>query len=312
MSDVYDLVIIGGGPAGCAAAVYAARKRLRTAIIAESFGGQSIDSLDVQNWIGTISIPGPELANILRKHVEAYASDVLDIKEGERVKEIRKDGKMERLFILETDKDIYEARAVLVATGGSRRKLDIPGAKEFDGKGIVYCASCDAPLFAGMEVVVVGGGNAGFEAAAQLTAYAQSITILARTDFKADQLTIDKVLSDSKVKAIKNAIPVQVKGDKFVNALVYKNTESGEMVEIKVSGIFVEIGNIPATNFVAELVELDENKKIKIDHKTQRTSTPGIWAAGDCTDGLFHQNNIAMGDAVKALEDIYLQLHKNN
>lgn len=303
---MYDLIIIGGGPAGCAAAVYAARKKLKSAIIAASFGGQSIDSLDIQNWIGTPSIPGPELAVMLKKHVETYAADILDIKEGESVSKIeQKDGG----FAIITDKGSYHSRAVLVTTGGARRKLEVPGAAEFDSKGIVYCASCDAPLFGDMDVVVVGGGNAGFEAAAQLTAYARSITLLARSEFKADEVTIEKVLSNPKVNAIKGATPIEVKGNKFVTALVYKNKD-GENIEIPVSGIFVEIGNVPATGFVENLLELDQFNKIKIDHKTQRTSVPGIWAAGDCTDGLFHQNNIAAGDAVKALEDIYIELHK--
>lgn len=318
MSNIYDLIIIGGGPAGSAAAVYASRKKLKTAIIAESFGGQSIDSLDIQNWIGTISISGPELAEKLRSHVKAYASDVLDIKEGERVNAIAPTpegigGPTESVgqgFLVKTDTGEYKTRAVLVTTGGSRRKLDVPGAKEFDGRGIVYCASCDAPLFADKDVVVIGGGNAAFEAAAQLTEYAKSITLLVRTKFKADEVTMEKVLKNPKVKAIEGVIPTEVKGDKFVTAFVYENKDTGEKTEIPAEGIFVEIGNLPATGFVKDLVELDEFGKIKIDHKTQRTSLSGLWAAGDCTDGLFHQNNIAAGDAVKALEDIYIELHK--
>ncbi len=306
---IYDLIIIGGGPAGSAAAVYAARKRLKTAIIAESFGGQSIDSLDVQNWIGTISIPGPDLAKILKDHVKAYAADTLDIKEGERVSEIErlKEEKIEK-FLVKTNAGEYETRAVLITTGGSRRKLEIPGAKEFDGRGIVYCASCDAPLFGEQDVAVIGGGNAAFEAAAQLTEHAKSIILITRTDFRADPITTEKVLKHPKVTAVRNAVPVEVKGEKFVNALVYET--EGKKIEIPVTGIFVEIGNIPATGFVQNLVDLDKFSKIIIDHKTQRTNIPGIWAAGDCTDGLFHQNNIAAGDAVKALEDIYIELHK--
>ena len=304
---MYDLIIIGGGPAGSAAAVYAARKRLKTLIVTESFGGQSVESLEIQNWIGTPKISGENLAKALKEHVKAYASDVLDIKEGERVKNILQD---DQSFIIETNKDSYKTRAVLITTGGSRRKLEVPGAKEFEGRGIVYCASCDAPLFSGQEVVVIGGGNAGFESAAQLTEYATKITLLSRGDFRADEITINKVLENPKVTAIKNAVPVEVKGETIVTSLIYQDTNTEEKTEIKAGGIFVEIGQIPATEFIKDLVELDEFKKIKIDHKTQRTSRRGIWAAGDATDGLFHQNNIAAGDAVKALEDIYIQLHK--
>jgi NADH-dependent peroxiredoxin subunit F len=304
MSNIYDLIIIGGGPAGSAAAVYAARKRLKTAIIAESFGGQSIDSLDIQNWIGTISISGLDLAKNLKEHVKAYTDNVLEVKEGERVEKVEKKGDH---FLINNK---YETRAVLITTGGSRRKLEVPGAEEYDGKGIVYCASCDAPLFGGKDVAVIGGGNAGFEAAAQLTEYATSITLLSRGEFRADAITISKVLSDPKVKAIKNAVPIEIKGSKFVEALIYKDKD-GAVNEIPVQGVFVEIGNMPATGFVKDLVKLDAFGKIIIDHKTQRTSTAGIWAAGDCTDGLFHQNNIAAGDAVKALEDIYIELHKS-
>jgi len=306
----YQLVIIGGGPAGAAAGVYAARKQIKTALIAESFGGQSVESNDIQNWIGTPTITGMDLAKNFKEHVKAYAGSFVDIKEGERVNKvehIEKDG-----FVVTTNKDIYKTKTVLVATGGSRRKLEVQGAKEFEGKGITYCASCDGPFFADKDVVVIGGGNAGFESAAQLLAYCKSVTLLSRGEFRADPITVEKVLENPKMKAFANAVPVEVKGDKFVTSLVYKKTAPFvDQLEIPTEGIFVEIGHVPATSFVeATGVEMDEIKRIKIDHKTQRTSKLGIWAAGDCTDTLYHQNNIAAGDAVKALEDIYLELAK--
>lgn len=300
---MYDLAIIGGGPAGVAAGVYAARKRLRTVFVTESFGGQSIDSMGIENWIGTVSIPGPDLAKALEAHLRAYADGFVDIKTGSRVQNISKTGDG---FRVSTSGENFEAKTVLIATGSSRRKLEIKGAAEFENKGITYCASCDGPVFAGMDVAVIGGGNAGFETAAQLLAYAKSVTLLHRgTSYKADAVTVEKVLSHPNMKGLLNVEPVEAKGDKFLSALVYKDA-SGELVELPVSGIFVEIGLLPATGFAKEVLELNEVGQIKTDPRTGRTETLGIWAAGDCTDTLYHQNNIAAGDAVRALEDIYL------
>ncbi|HJN62748.1 MAG TPA: FAD-dependent oxidoreductase [Candidatus Paceibacterota bacterium] len=301
---MYDLIIIGGGPAGSAAGVYAARKKLKTLFLTVDFGGQSVVSADIQNWIGTISISGDKLAKDLKEHVLAYAKDVLDLKEGVRVSKIEKTGET---FKVSTEKgENFESKTVLVATGADRRKLKVPGAAEFENKGITYCASCDGPLFVDKDVVVIGGGNAGFETAAQLLAYTKSVTLLHRgPEFKADQITVQKVLKNPKMKAITNANTTEIEGDKFVSGLVYKDGESGETHEIQTEGIFVEIGLVPNTKFIEDFLELSEYKQIVVDSKNQRTSVDGVWAAGDCSDGLFHQNNIATGDAVKALEDIY-------
>ena len=305
----YDLIIIGGGPAGAAAGVYAARKQIKTALIAESFGGQSVESNQIQNWVGTTAISGVYLAKNLKEHVRAYADGFVDIKEGERVSKvehIEEDG-----FLVTTGKDIYKTKTILVASGSSRKKLDIPGAKEFEGKGITYCASCDGPFFANKDVVVIGGGNAGFETAAQLLAYCKSVTLISRGEFHADPVTVGKVMENPKMKALMNALPVEIKGDQFVKSFEYKRTTPFvNNFKIEVEGIFVEIGHTPATDFVDGLLDIDEFKRIKINHKTQRTSLEGIWAAGDCTDCLYHQNNIAAGDAVKALENIYLELQR--
>lgn len=312
----YDLAIIGGGPAGVSAGVYAARKRLKTAFITESFGGQSVESVGIENWIGTKNIAGPDFAKMLEEHLRAYAGEWVEIKTGERVTGISKgdDG-----FWVRTGKHNYQARTVLITTGSTRRKLDIPGAAEFENKGLTYCASCDGPLFADQDVAVVGGGNAGLETAAQLLAYAKSVTLLNRSNtFKADPVTVEKVLSHPNMRALKNAVPMAVRGDpigqanrasKFVSALVYKDAQTGEEKELPVTGIFVEIGLVPTTSFARGLIPLNKYKQIPVDPKTQKTPVDGIWAAGDATDGLYHQNNIAAGDAVKALEDIYLYLH---
>lgn len=306
----YDLIIIGGGPAGAAAGVYAARKQIKTLLIAESFGGQSIESSEIQNWIGTIAISGADLAKSLKEHVKFYADGFVDIKEGENVERVAP-GLGGEGFVITTAKNTYKTKTVLVATGSSRRKLEIPGAKEFEGKGITYCASCDGPFFTNKDVVVVGGGNAGFETAAQLLAYCKSVTLIEAEKFRADPITIKAVLDNSKMKAMENASPVEIKGDKFIKSLVYQKTAPfRDNIEIDTEGIFVEIGHMPATTFVEKLLDIDDFKRIKVDHQTQRSNIPGIWAAGDCTDILYHQNNIAVGDAIKALEDIFLELQR--
>ncbi len=303
----YDLIIIGGGPAGAGAGVYAARKRLKSLLITKEFGGQSTVSMDVQNWIGTVSISGDELARNFKKHLEAYKDSILDMKEGEMVIGIEK---RENGFAVKTDKNItYTGKTVLIVAGSARRKLSVPGAAEYENKGITYCASCDGPLFSGRDVVVIGGGNAGFETAAQLLAYTKSVTLLdAGETFRADPVTIEKVLTNPKMKALTNAEILEIKGDKMVAMIVYKNKKTGEQTELPTGGIFVEIGQIPATEFAKGVVEMNKVGHIVIDPRTQKTNVPGIWAAGDCTDVLYHQNNIAAGDAVRAVEDIYLSL----
>jgi alkyl hydroperoxide reductase subunit F len=308
---MYDLAIIGGGPAGVAAGVYAARKRLKTVFLAESIGGQSTDSTDIQNWIGTPTISGMDLAKNLEAHLKMYAADVVDLKLGNRVEKVERmdpsTSSGQAGFSIKTPKETLEAKAVLIATGGSRRKLSVPGAEEFENKGLTYCASCDGPLFAGQDVVVVGAGNAGFESAAQLLAYCKSVTLLNRSAdvTKADAATVNAVAVHPNFKLLNNTEPAEIKGGPFVKSVTIKNNQTGEATELSAAGVFVEIGMDSATGLVEGLVEMDEFKHIKVDAKNQRSSVTGIWSAGDCTDGLYHQNNIAAGDAVKALEDIY-------
>ena len=303
---MYDVAIIGGGPAGVAAGVYAARKRLNTIFIAETVGGQSTDSLDVQNWIGTPHISGLELSKALEKHLHEYAGEVLTLKLNERASRV---AKIPPGFSVTTAKGTYEARAVLLATGGTRRKLEVPGAKEFENKGLTYCASCDGPLFAGQDTVVVGGGNAGFETASQLLAYAKSVTLMSRSDFsRADATTVATVTANPHFTGLQYTMPSEIKGEGFVSSIVVKNSQTGETTEIPAAGVFVEIGMLPSTELVQGLVTLDSIGRVVVNAKNQRTSVDGIWAAGDCTDELYHQNNIAAGDGVKALEDIYFYL----
>lgn len=304
---MYDLAIIGGGPAGIAAGVYAARKRLNTIFIAETIGGQSVDSQDIQNWIGTPHVPGLEFQKLLESHLRTYADKSIELHIGERGELVERAGAE---FLIKTNKSIYHARSVFIATGGARKKLDIPGAQAFEHKGLTYCASCDGPLFAGQDTVVVGGGNAGFETAAQLLAYAKSVTLVHRSPecSRADKTTVDAVLAHPNMKLLINTEPIEIKGSNFVSSVVVKNKTTGAESEIPTAGVFVEIGMIPNTNLVKGLVDLDEWERIKVNPKNQRASTLGVWAAGDCSDELYHQNNIAAGDAVKALEDIYFFL----
>lgn len=311
---MYDLVIIGGGPAGTAAGVYAARKKLKTVLITEEFGGQSTDSPEVQNFVGIVSIPGHELETRFKKHLEAYAGDVLDIVEGDRVTELEEtdgDSSAGGFRVKTREGETYEAMTVLAASGSRRRKLPVKGAERLENKGVVYCASCDAPLFSDMEVVVVGGGNAGFEAAQQLIDYATKITLLERNDeFKADPVTVEKVTASDKVTALTEVEIQEIKGDKFVDAVVYKDAEGKEQ-EIKAKGVFVEIGSLPNNKYLDGLVEMNDFGEVVINHKYARASKEGIWAAGDLSDVPYKQNNISMGDGVKALEDIYLYVQKN-
>jgi len=322
MTTTYDLIIIGGGPAGVAAGVYASRKQLKTLFVTESFEGQSSVSEGIENWIGTIKISGLDLAKSLENHLRAYAGDIVEIKIGSRATTIAKKGTdADPLFevtVTETmtgDSTIYSTKSILIATGSARRKLPAIGADIFEHKGLTYCATCDGPIFSGQDVAVIGGGNAAFESAAQLAAYCKSVTIVNRSNtFRADPVTVEKVCAKENVHVLNNAQVVEVKGDKFVKGFTYKTDGAGdnkdEIKELAVTGIFVEIGLIPNTGFLKDVLELDQYGKIITDPRTQSTKTHGIWAAGDCTDCLYHQNNIAAGDAVKALEDIFISLSK--
>ncbi|MEL6805143.1 MAG: FAD-dependent oxidoreductase, partial [Bacteroidota bacterium] len=231
--------------------------------------------------------------------------DTVSIKDGVYVTSVEKNGASFTVHF--DDQSSAEARAILVASGSKRRRLEVPGADEYEHKGVTYCATCDGPLFTEQDVVVIGGGNAGFETAAQLLAYAKSVTLLHRGDtFKADPITVEKVLAHENMTGITGAQTKSINGEMMVTGLTYEI--SGVEHTRAVGGVFVEIGMIPNTDFLADVIELDEYKRVKIDPWTQQTNVPGIWAAGDCTNIKYHQNNISAGDAVRALEDIYVTL----
>jgi alkyl hydroperoxide reductase subunit F len=306
-----DLVILGGGPAGVSAAVYAARKQIRSILVTDTFGGQSIVSEDIQNWIGTPHISGAQLAKDLEAHAREYAGDILEIKDSTRVTRVEKNGDTFIVHIENRKKEAstIETKTVLVTTGSIRRKLEAVGADMFEHKGLTYCASCDGPFFTGQDVVVVGGGNAGLESALQLSAYCKKVYVFNRTEvFKGDEVTLASVKKKENIELVCNVTIDEVTGTQFVAGIKY--TQAGEKKELAVEGVFVEIGQVPNTTYVKDVVDMTPVGTIKVDSRTQRTSTDGIWAAGDCTDGLYHQNNIAAGDAVKALEDIYVWLQK--
>ncbi len=326
--NIYDLIIIGGGPAGVAAGVYASRKKLRTLFLTTDFLGQSSVSEGIENWIGTIKISGADLSKDLEAHLRAYASDIVDIKTGIWVKDIKnlsenanrssggaggengQNASTSTLFEVTTKdysekENSYKGKTVLITTGSTRRKLPAKNADMFEHKGLTYCATCDGPIFSGQDVAVVGGGNAAFESAAQLAAYCKSVTIVNRSDkFRADPVTVEKVCAMPNMKVVTGVVVEEILGDKFVSGFTYKKDGSDTLETLAVTGIFVEIGLIPNTGFAKDVTEIDSHGKIIVDPRTQQTKTAGIWAAGDCTDGLYHQNNIAVGDAVKAIEDI--------
>ena len=310
---MYDLLIVGGGPAGASAAVYAARKQLRTLMIVDEWGGQSTVSPDIHNWIGTPSISGADLATALKTHVEKSAGNFLEVRSSKRAASLVASD--DKVSITLNDGSVVEGKTMLITTGSQRRKLEVTGADVYDNKGLTYCATCDGPLYSGMDVAVVGGGNAAFETALQLLAYCKTVTLLNRTEtFRADEITVGAAAAHTNMRIVKNAEPIEILGDPpaggFVTGIKYRDALSKEEVTLPVAGIFVEIGLLPNTTWLGTTVTLNKIGQVEVDPKTQKASHPRIWAAGDCTNGLYHQNNIAAGDAVKALEDMYLFVKK--
>jgi alkyl hydroperoxide reductase subunit F len=303
---MYDLIIIGGGPAAASAGVYAGRKRLRALVIADSFGGQSVVSADIQNWIGVPSISGLALAQSLEGHLRAQKE--IEIAEGERVERIEK--KDDGTFVVSTKLKQFETKTILIASGSGRKKLNVPGEKEFEGKGVFYCSICDAPLFGDKSVAVVGGGNSALEAIIDLIPYAKKIFLLHHgKELKGDPITQEKIKNSEKVEIIYNAETKEIKGEGMVAGIVFSDLKTGEEKTIAVEGVFVEIGATPNSEFVSELLEVNQYGAIIVDARTQATTCRGIWAAGDVTDAPYRQNNISVGDAIKAILNIYESFH---
>ena len=307
----YDLIIIGGGPAGAAAGVYAGRKKMNALLITESFGGQSVVSDSIENWIGVKKISGFELSKMLEGHVRAFSN--VEIKMPEKavsVKEIpggfSAQGGPASGWEVTTNKGAYQAKTLIVASGSRRRRLNIPGEDKFDGKGVSFCSTCDAPLFGGKEVAVIGGGNAGLEAAIDLLAYASKIYIINRgPELTGDPVTQEEVKKSPKVVIMNNAQTQEILGEKFVSGLKYLDKTDNQIKELPVGGIFVEIGSVPNSEIVKDMVETDKAGEIIVDRRTMAASKPGIFAAGDVTDEIYKQNNISVGDAVIAALSAY-------
>lgn len=296
---MYDIIIIGGGPAAISSGIYSARKKLNSLLITDSFGGQSIVSDSIENWIGDEAIGGFELAQKLERHLRAQEG--IEINIGETVEKVLEDGEN---FIVKTNKAEYGTKAVMVTSGGRRRRMGIPGEDKFDGKGVAFCSTCDAPLFREKEVAVIGGGNSGIEAVVDLLPYAKKIILINNTEkLKGDPQTIEDIAGNEKVEIIYNAQVKEVRGDKLVEALVYGQNEEEKVLNVQ--GVFVEIGSVPNSEIVADLVELNNYKEIVADHRTYETSHKGIYAAGDVTDEIYKQNNIAAGDAITATLSAY-------
>ena len=299
---MYDLLIIGGGPAGVAAGGYAARKKMKTILVTEVFGGQSLVSADVQNWIGTKSVSGYDLGKMFEEHLRAQEDiEIIDadlvitvVPQGETFRAITKSGKT------------IDTKTVLVASGGRRRRLGVPGEDRLDGKGVAFCSICDAPIFKNKVTAVVGGGNAGLEAVIDLLPYVSKVYLLERgAELRGDPVTQVRIRGEAKVEIMTNAATEEILGEKTVAGLRYKDLKSNEAKTLELQGVFVEIGTIPNSESVKDLVGMNKFGEILVDHKTQRTSRKGIWAAGDVTDVLYKQNNISAGDAVKAVLNIY-------
>jgi len=301
---MYDLVIIGGGPAGMCAAIYAARKILKTLVVAKEQGGQLLLTRDIENWPGTIKIGGFELAESFRKHVEHYG---VEQRIGAEVVEIKKK-KNSDFEVLTAEGEAIPAKTVLIATGGRSRPLGVPGEEELRGRGVSYCATCDAPLFKGKRVAMIGGGNAAFEGVIDLLPIATEIHVVDIADhWFADPILQRQVLSAEKVKTYQQHKVVEIKGEGFVNGIVIESLQTGEQKELAVEGVFVEIGLVPNTDFLRGFIELNGRGEIVVD-RGQRTSVPGVFAAGDAVEGLDKQIVISAGQGAQAALAAYRYL----
>ena len=291
MSKIYDLIIIGAGPAGITAAVYAARKKMKILVITEDIGGQAALSGDVENYTGYQFISGPELAEKFEEHMRQFN---FNIKENEKVTELTgKAGK----FLIKTSKNSYQAKTVIVASGKKSRELGVPGEKEFRNKGLVYCATCDAPLFNGNDVAVIGGGNSALDATLQLLKIAKYIYIIdIAKNLIGDEIMQEKIRKSKKITVFNNSRVIEVLGNDFVNAIKIKKGKKEETLDVQ--GIFVEIGLIPNSDFA---VDLKKNKSGEIEvSERNETNIPGIFAAGDVTNVIEKQIIIAAGEGAKA------------
>ena len=295
--ETYDVLVIGGGPAGASAAIYSARKGIRTGIIAERFGGQVMDTLGIENFISVKATEGPKLVAALEEHVKEYEVDIMNL---QRAKSVQKND-LNSLFEIELENGgKLKSKSVIVATGARWRELNVPGEKEFKGKGVAYCPHCDGPLFKGKHVAVIGGGNSGVEAAIDLANIVGHVTLFEfASELKADDILQKRLYSLSNVDVILNAQTTEVIGTEKVSGMIYLDRKSNEKKTIELEGIFIQIGLLPNTDFVKNTVDLSKFGEIMVDHHNQ-SSLPGLFAAGDVTTVPYKQIIIAMGEGAKA------------
>jgi thioredoxin-disulfide reductase len=292
---MYDLIIVGGGPAGISAGIYAARKKLKTLLLTKDFLGQAGEAFVIENYPGFKKISGMMLAKKFEDHLRKFE---IEIKKDQVVKIEKKGG----IFIVLTkNRKRYRSSAVIVASGRDPRPLEVPGEKKFIGRGVSYCPICDAPFYKNKVVVVIGGGNAGFRAAIELTKYARKVYLFEVSKKpRADEIEQERAKRIKKIEVMTSTLLKRIKGDKKVKEVEYLNLETGKKETLRVDGIFVQIGSQPATSFVKDLVNFNKRDEIKINPKTCQTKTEGLFAAGDITDTLYKQIIIAAGEGAKA------------
>ncbi|MFA5169596.1 MAG: FAD-dependent oxidoreductase [Candidatus Paceibacterota bacterium] len=303
---IHDLIIIGGGPAGMTAGIYSARQKLDSLIITKEFGGQMTHkAVDIENYPGFDKISGFELIAKFEDQMKSKGVKVLY----DEVKELKKEGDV--FSVLTEEGKTLESKTVIIATGAEPRRLEVPGENEYTGKGVSYCTTCDGPLYNGKDVAVIGGGDTGFEAAIFLNNYADKIYILEYGEtVKAGKDNQDKANSIEKIQIITSAELKEIKGDGFVNQIVFKDRKSGEEKTLDVQGIFVQAGYQPATSFLKDLVDLNERKEIVVDFETFETKTSGLFAVGDVNNGRVKQVVVACGEGATAVIYVYKHLNK--
>ena len=302
--DPFDVLIVGGGPAGASAAIYSARKGIRTGIVADRFGGQVLDTVGIENLITVDYTEGPKLAATLEEHVKQYDVDIMNL---QRAKGIQK----KDLIEVELENGaVLKSKSVILSTGARWRNADVPGEQEYRNKGVAYCAHCDGPLFAGKHVGVIGGGNSGVEAAIDLAGIVNEVTLFVRSTMKADPVLQERVKTISNVTIIENAQITEITGTDKVNGISYVDCESGENHHVELQGVFVQIGTIPNTEWLAGTLELNQQGEIIIDN-SGATSIPGVFAAGDCTNSKYKQIIISMGTGATAALGAFDYLIRN-
>ncbi|MBI2256601.1 MAG: alkyl hydroperoxide reductase subunit F [Proteobacteria bacterium] len=295
----FEVLVVGGGPAGAAAAIYAARKGIRTGIVAERFGGQVLDTMAIENFISVSHTEGPKLAVALEEHVKAYDVDIMNVQRAEKLVPAKVPGGLAEVHL--ANGAVLKARSIILATGARWRQMNVPGEAEYRNKGVAYCPHCDGPLFKGKRVAVIGGGNSGVEAAIDLAGLVAQVTLIEFDGkLRADAVLQRKLNSLPNVKVITSALTTEVHGDgSKVTGLSYKNRDTDALHRVELEGIFVQIGLVPNTEFLKETIALTNRGEIEVDHRGA-TSQPGVFAAGDATTAPYKQIVIAMGEGAKA------------